>query len=229
MKSCSGPVAEQCMKKKDSPLIPGVQTDLAQHLLFVNIPSSTDLKTLATLMTNANLCAFQGSLPGFTPCRSNCTAHNTDDGYMKEQVGKVQIISKPRGNRGDDVWKYLNNKECGNGGINVISFQATKEDDSGVTDVCPSEKSTCYTTHGMEANRTGSFLNTDCLSGTEFDAFGKNHSKMGVCDDKGSDVVLIGGNNHAPSTQGPRGGMFVLINSQPLANSLKCMFSSKPK
>jgi hypothetical protein len=38
------------------------------------------------------------------------------------------------------------------------------------------------------------------------------------------DIVVIGGNNHSTESQGPRGGLFVLINSAELSSSLRCLF-----
>ena len=160
-----------CVKSGDKPLHPGIQTDLAQHLLFVKVPTATDMASLAKLMSNANLCAIEGSLPGFEPCYSSCPVGKD---YMESQVGAVSIIAKPRGERGDDVWSHLNKTVCNDQDISVLSYcsppcpDKSKKAVPGVTDVI-------NTHHGK------SLMNTDCLQGEEFDPFHMNHSKMGVC------------------------------------------------
>ena len=220
LNSCDDPNGS-CLHDGNKPIHPGIQTNLAQHLLFVRVPSEADLKSLASLMTNANLCVTVGSLPGFTPCKSGCP---TDKDYMEAQVGAVSIIAKPRGKRGDDVWAYLNKTECSNGGISVLSYcspicpqQSGKASIGGVTDVLNAHQPS-------SGSGKWSALNTDCLSGDEFDQFHSNHSKMGVCDSTQSDVVIIGGNNHSIDSQGPRGGLFVVINNKTLADTFRCLF-----
>ena len=47
---------------------------------------------------------------------------------------------------------------------------------------------------------------------------------MGVCDSTQSDVVIIGGNNHSVDSQGPRGGLFVVIKNKTLADTFRCLF-----
>ena len=206
---------------RTSPIHPGLQTNLAQHMLFVKIPSASDLASMAELMSNANLCQIEGSLPGFTPCSGSCPK-NRD--YMQKDIGKVSIIAKPRGTETTDVWAYLNQKECGSGGIHVMSFciPPCPGDAPGVTDV-----------HNAR-NSVSSIMNTDCgLPADANDAkgnplkihsFKQNHSKIGVCDSPSSDTVIIGGNNHAPHSQGPRGGLFVVIKNNDLANTFRCLF-----
>lgn len=220
LNSCDDPNGS-CLHDGGKPIHPGIQTNLAQHLLFVKIPSAAGLKSLASLMTNANLCATVGSLPGFTPCKSGCP---TDKDYMEAQVGAVSIIAKPRGKRGDDVWAHLNQTECSNGGISVLSYcspicpqQSGTASIGGVTDVLNAH-------HPSSGSGKWSALNTDCLSGNEFDQFHSNHSKMGVCNSTGSDVVIIGGNNHSVDSQGPRGGLFVVIKNKTLADTFRCLF-----
>ena len=196
---------------------PGIQTYLAQHFFFLQLDSETDIDNLVSLMNLANVCIMAGSIPGFAPCLKDKTC---SDEYKSLPVNGLTMVAKSVGTPGDDVWGYLNKNICGDSGITVLSFCSPKcpagnsESQSkinGVTDV--------LNTHHKDSD-DWSVLNLDC--DLKFSAFHSNHSKIGVCDHHYK--VIVGGNNHSTGSQGPRGGLFVVIDDQSLARDLQCLF-----
>jgi len=191
----------------------GIQTNLAQHVLLVKLNNKQDILSIVALMNQANVCLLSGSISGYSPCvRSGSCSSD----YLTKIVGGLTIIAKPKGNRGDDVWGALNNLQCSNGGIDVMSFCSpacplgngqSKNSINGVRDI------------NNLADRD-SILNTGC-GNMKFDSFHSNHSKIGLCGSK----VIVGGNNHSTASQGPRGGLFIVIDNKSLASSVKCLYS----
>ena len=116
------------------------------------------------------------------------------------------LIGKPRKPPDYDIWKDLNQSYCNQGGMFLYTYCPCPGDVPGITDITNQR-------HGEP------LMNTSC--GLDFEEFHKNHSKIGVC--KSTNEVIIGGNNHHPSSQGARGGLFVVIDSPQLADSLRCL------
>ena len=192
---------------------PGIQTELAQHLLFIKLATANDISNMVSLMNQANVCLLGGSIKGFNPCvKSGSCSSN----YLQKSINGLTVIAKPKGKKGDDVWGYLSNQFCGNNGMDLGSYCSPK---------CPlgNGESTDSINNIKDVHNEhagSSFLNTNC--NLNFDSFSANHSKIGVCLD--NSTVIIGGNNHSTESQGPRGGLFVVLKNNALASDFKCLF-----
>lgn len=194
---------------------PGIQTGLAQHLLFVKLNSQTDISNMVSLMNQANVCIMDGHIDGFNTCivSGKCTGD-----YLSKNIGSLTVIAKPKGIIGDDAWGQLNKMYCGGVGMHVLSF---------CTPDCPLGTGKPTTSiNGIidvknDRNNPKSILNTTC-TGLSFDSFSSNHSKIGSCDN--NNKVIVGGNNHSTATQGARGGLFVVIDNQKFSDGIKCLF-----
>jgi len=199
---------------------PGIQTNLAQHLLFVKLSSSDDIKNMVSLMNHANLCALDypkiSADLGFTPCYGgSCAALNESN--MTQKIGGVEILAKPRGKPYNDIWSEINQSYCTTASdMLVYSFCSNPH----CPDADKNNKNSRVPAPGVTDVMQ---MNTDC-DDMKFHSFKSNHSKMGVC--YNTDVVVIGGNNHSVRTQGPRGGLFVIINNKDLADSMRCLLKT---
>ena len=194
---------------------PGIQTNLAQHFLFVKLNNQTDITNMVALMNQANVCIMAGHIDGFNTC---IVSGKCPSDYLSKSVGSVTVIAKPKGVSGDDAWGELNKMQCSTAGMHVLSF---------CTPACPLGNGQPTTSiNGIvdvqnDHHTSGSVLNTTC-SGLTFDKFALNHSKIGTCDS--NNKIIVGGNNHSTGSQGPRGGLFVVIDNQELSAGLKCLF-----
>ena len=200
--------------KSGSAKHPGIQTQLMQHLLFVNLKTSNDVQNMISAMNYANLCVVEGKINGFQGCNSSCPQVPTLKLENVVLSSGIKIYAKGRGERGNDIWGELNKELCNGSGMKVYTYCTPK---------CPhsSDKTPINNiTDVMNSHYGHSVLNTDC--GLDFDEFHTNHSKMGICNNNNN--VVIGGNNHSVDTQGPRGGLFVVINDSNLHQSLDCLF-----
>ena len=192
----------------------GLETSLAQHMLFVKLSSKDDIDNIVSLMNQANVCLLDGSIDGFEAC---IKSKNCPDGYLTKQIGGLTMIAKPKGEKGDDAWSELSNMQCNSDGMQVWSFctphcplgnDGSLEPINNIRDV------------SNDPYNEKSDLNTNC--GMDFSEFGSNHCKIGTCD--ANNKVIIGGNNHSTPSQGPRGGIFVVIDSVKLSEDFKCLF-----
>ena len=193
---------------------PGIQTELAQHLLFVKLATSNDISNMVSLMNQANVCLLGGSIKGFIPCVKSGSCSSD---YLQKSINGLSIIAKPKGQKGDDVWGYLNKQYCDSNGMNLGTYCSPK---------CPlgngeSINSINNIKDVHNEHSGGSFLNTNCK--LSFDNFSANHSKIGVC--LNNNTVIVGGNNHSTESQGARGGLFVVLKSNQLAEDFKCLFA----
>lgn len=208
----------------DDGATPGVQTQYAQHLLFVKL-NKPDISDLITLMTNSNLCATQGSGSGdsnpFSDFKPFSGAVPQGDYMNKTLSSGLVIYSKPNRDKGDqdDPWAYLNQELCGGKGMYALTYCSPPCPDhdkvpvGGITDV--------LNTHHDRKKDARSAMTISCVPG--LDVSHVNHAKLGVCIDSGSKSV-IGGNNHSPPSQGDRGGLFVVIDNSKLADGFRCLF-----
>ena len=191
----------------------GLQTSLAQHMLFVKLSTKDDIDNIVSLMNQANVCILDGSIDGYNPCVRSKTCI---DEYLTKEIGGLTMIAKPKGERGDDAWSQVNINECEDEGMQVWSFcvpgcplgnDGSRDPINQIRDV-------------TNDNSIGSDLKTTC--GMDFSEFHSNHSKIGTCDT--NNKVIIGGNNHSTPSQGSRGGIFVVIDSSKLSEDFKCLF-----
>jgi hypothetical protein len=195
---------------------PGIQTELAQHMLFIKLATPSDISNIVNLMNQANVCLLGGSINGFNPCVNSGSCSSS---YLQKTINGITIVAKPKGSKGDDVWSYLKSNYCGNSNMDVGTY---------CSPICPlgngqSKNSVNGIVDIKNSHAGSSFFNTTC--NLKFDSFSANHSKIGVCVSSNSDVVIIGGNNHSTESQGPRGGLFVILKNKNLASDFRCLFA----
>ncbi len=218
---------------------PGIQTELMQHILLVRLKSKDDVQNMLDVMANSNLCVQDGSINGFTPWTTETTQTGKNP-TVKSLTSGLQVVGKAAGDNKTDIWDWLRTKYCDNG-MTTLSYCSpncpigkgeSKESINSINDLLnmrenayetvANGKKTCTS---AECKNAKSVLSTSC--GLKFDPFNANHSKVGIC--LGNNVVIVGGNNHSIRSQGPRGGMFAVIDNKTLSDQLKCLFNSSNK
>lgn len=162
----------------------GIQTNLAQHFLFIKLPDKTSINNMVTLMNNSNVCHLDGAIDGFEPCiksdDSDC------ESYITKKINGLSIISKPKGVIGDDVWSNMDKMNYKESGMHVWSFCSppcqlgrgkSKDSINNIIDV------------NNNPYNIKSLLNNDSCD-VKFDEFKSNHAKIVVCYQ--NDAVIIG-------------------------------------
>lgn len=197
--------------------MPGIQTHLAQHFFLMKLNSKEEIDKLVKVMNYANVCVNEGKIDNFVKF-GGTTLPKTFLNLEKVNINGIEIVAKGRGEPGNDIWGSLQQDYCNKQNkIYNWSFcvprcpQGNKESTDSINNVVDV----------MNFRKNG--LNTNCEN-LKFDQFKSNHCKIGVCEN--NDTVIIGGNNHSILSQGPRGGLFIVLHNKQLAMAFKCLFIS---